>query len=245
MLSESIEGVEVEILAFSDVHTPRYLPLLIKSIQDLKEKNFDVVMMAGDLVDRSNVEEFSKLLEVLKSNIKYKYIVAVFGNEEYREKEEEFKESYPEVRWLNDEYLVLKLNKGCLGVVGSRGSLLRPTSWQRKNLPGIAEEYKRKPEVIRQLIKEVKKECPNVVYLSHYAPTWKTLVGESRHIWPYLGDPRIEKVLKEEGVHVAIHGHVHRGRVSYVHTSTLTIYNVALPARGNVTIVKMALQLTI
>jgi len=217
----------VKTIAFSDVHTPRYLPLLEESTNRLKENVFDVVLMAGDLVDRSEVDKLNEMLKVLDSNIEYRYLVAVFGNEEYREREEVFRKTYHHVRWLNDEYVILNVGDICLGIVGSRGSLLKPTSWQRKNIPNIEEEYRKKPEVIRGLIREVKRECPNVIYLSHYAPTWKTLEGESRRIWPYLGDPRVERVLKEEGVKIAIHGHVHKGRVAYVHTSSLVIYNVA------------------
>ena len=221
-------------LAFSDVHSPRYLNLLKASGQ------YKVVFMAGDLVDRSEVKNLKPVVEFAKSFSDK--IIAVFGNEEYREREEEFRKAYPEVTWLDDEYVTLSFGSACLSVVGSRGSLLKPTSWQRKFLPGIEEEYKKKPEVVRELIREARKECPNVVYLSHYAPTWRTLVGEDRRIWPYLGDPRIEAVLKEEGVRVAIHGHAHKGRVAFVHAGPLTIYNVALPARGKPTSVRIPLQ---
>ncbi len=221
-------------LAFSDVHSPKYLNLLKAS------GNFSLVLMAGDLVDRSEVKNLKPVVEFAKSFSDV--IVAVFGNEEYREREEEFRKAYPEVIWLNDEYKTFSFGKGCLAIVGSRGSLLKPTSWQRKFLPEVEEEYKRKPEVVRELIREAKKECPNVIYMSHYAPTWRTLVGEERRIWPYLGDPRVETVLKEEGVKLAIHGHAHKGRVAFVHIGSLTIYNVALPARGKPTSVRIALQ---
>ena len=235
----------MQVLAFSDVHAPRYLRVLEDSLVRFKDKKIELVLMAGDMVDRSKVENFQMVLDVLHKYITVNNIVAVFGNEEYREYEEEFRRRYPEVKWLNDEYIIIREGKLCLGIVGSRGSLLKPTSWQRKYIPEVVEEYRRKPDIIRRLVKEAKKECPTVIYLSHYAPTWRTLVGESKKIWPYLGDPRIEKVLKDEGVRIAIHGHVHRGRVSYVHAYSMTIYNVAIPARGHVTKVKIPIQLTI
>ncbi|WP_236943448.1 metallophosphoesterase family protein [Ignicoccus islandicus] len=222
-------------IAFSDVHVPRYLALLERSIRDYSGKKIDLVLMAGDLVERSNVPNLKLLLETLYKYIEVRKIVSVFGNEEYRELENEFRARYPEITWLNDEYTVTEAEGKCLSIVGSRGSLVKPTSWQRKNIPNIEEEYKRKPYIIRELINEARKECENVIYLSHYAPTWRTLIGERRQIWPYLGDPRIEKVLLEEGVKIAIHGHVHRGRVSFAKIGDLTIFNVALPARGKVT----------
>jgi len=221
-------------LAFSDVHSPKYLHLL------KADGRYRLTLMAGDLVERSRVENLRPVVEFAKS--RSDFIISVFGNEEYREKEEEFREAYPEVRWLDDEYAVMDLGGPCVSVVGSRGSLLRPTSWQRKHLPNIEEEYSKKPEVIRKLIREAKKECPTVIYLSHYAPTWKTLVGEKRSIWPYLGDPRIERVLLEEGVRLAVHGHAHYGRVAYVNLGRLTIYNVALPARGKPTKIAIGVQ---
>ena len=222
------------VLAFSDVHSPRYLHLL------RAEGTYDLVLMAGDLVEKSNVEKLRPVVDFARS--KGKNLVAVFGNEEYREKEEEFIKTYPEVKWLNDEYEVFDTSSGCAAVVGTRGSLLRPTSWQRSHIPNIEKEYARKPEVVRRLIREAKRECPTVIYLSHYAPTWRTLIGENKRIWPYLGDPRIERVLVEEGVRLAVHGHAHHGRVAYVHLGSLTFYNVALPARGKPTKIRTSLQ---
>ncbi len=222
------------LLGFSDVHSPKYLNLLKDN------GKYELVLMAGDLVERSEVPNLRPVVEFAKERAKR--VVAVFGNEEYREREEEFRKTYPEVVWLNDEYEVFDLSSGCLAVVGSRGSLAKPTSWQRKHMPGIEEEYAKKPEVVRRLVREAKRECPTVIYLSHYAPTWKTLIGENRRIWPYLGDPRIERVLVEEGVKLAVHGHAHHGRVAFVHSGTLTIYNVALPARGRPTKLRLGIQ---
>jgi len=224
----------VLILAFSDVHSPKYLRFL------RADGKYDVVLMAGDLVEKSRVENLRPVVEFAK--LRGKRLVAVFGNEEYREREKEFVNAYPEIKWLSDEYVVLDGERGCLAVVGSRGSLLKPTSWQRSNIPNIEAEYARKPEVIRQLIREAKRECPTVVYLSHYAPTWRTLTGESRKIWPYLGDPRMERVLVEEGVRLAVHGHAHHGRVAFAHLGKLTFYNVALPARGGPTRIRLGAQ---
>ena len=230
-MEEEAGGV-VLALAFSDVHSPRYLHLLSA------KGNFDLVLMAGDLVEKSNVDYLKPVVDFASSV--GRNVVAVFGNEEHREAEEEFIKRYPQVRWLNDDYAVIDTKLGCVAVVGSRGSLLKPTSWQRKHLPGIEEEYKKKPEVVRELVREAKRECPTVIYLSHYAPTWRTLIGERRSIWPYLGDPRLERVLVEEGVRIAVHGHAHHGRVAYVNLGGTVFYNVALPARGRP--VKLALS---
>ncbi len=221
-------------LAFSDSHAPKFVHLITPTKADL-------VLMAGDLVDKGNVEAFKLVLEKIKEVDAPK--IAVFGNDEFMDREEEFKRRYKEVTWLNDEKIKIKVKGKDVVIVGSRGVLLKPTTWQRKNIPNVEEMYKRRMELLRELLKEGREEGDLLIYLSHYAPTWRTCWGEDRKIWPYLGHPGMEKILIEAGVDIAIHGHVHKGRIAHVHVGKVSIYNVALPARRRVTLIRAAVQL--
>ncbi|RLG46131.1 MAG: metallophosphoesterase, partial [Thermoproteota archaeon] len=66
------------------------------------------------------------------------------------------------------------------------------------------------------------------VLVTHYAPTFLTLVGEDRRIWSRLGHPRLEAVIKRRAPDVVIHGHAHNGRRT-ASVGGVPVYNVALP----------------
>ena len=83
----------VHILAFADVHSTQYIKILISSLNRLTAKDaIDVVVMAGDIVDRGRAESLAMILNVLQRNFQNLYrrpiVVAVFGNEEYIGSEE-------------------------------------------------------------------------------------------------------------------------------------------------------------
>ena len=67
-----------------------------------------------------------------------------------------------------------------------------------------------------------------VILLTHYAPTYETLRGERREIWPMLGTKRLEDALMNLNV-LAIHGHSHDSKVRCVRLGESTIVNVAFP----------------
>jgi hypothetical protein len=45
----------IEIMAVSDVHSPRYLPLLISSLKSLLNYKPDIVLFGGDMIDKGDV----------------------------------------------------------------------------------------------------------------------------------------------------------------------------------------------
>ena len=229
------------ILAVSDVHSPRYLIEFAAALARRSEecKRVDLVVFAGDMVYRGRVEALRPVLDALRGRCGEKPVAAVFGNEEYIGLEGEFRSRYPEVTWLDDEMHVFEVGGLRVAVVGTRGSLERPTRWQRAKMPWIARVYAERVERIGRLLREARGKADIVILVSHYVLTWKTLVGEPRSIWPEMGHRGFEKVIRETKPDAAIHGHAHKSKVLEARVDGVPVYNVAFPARRDVTIIEV------
>lgn len=226
------------IFASSDIHAPRYTGLFLKSLGELAEQP-DLIILAGDLVEKNNVYAFKPIYEYLLEKYRDKPLIAVFGNEEYRGFEEKYRELYGSIKWLNDEHMVLEINGYRLGVVGTRGALDKPTTWQSKHVPGIYRYYSELPSIIRGLIEKlVSQNVDGIILVSHYGVTYSDLEGEPESIWVHLASRKFEDLIKSTGVDLVIHGHVHNGVREVVYLNNTPVYNVSLPARGRVVVIK-------
>ncbi len=232
---------EIVVLAVSDVHSPRYLLDFVAVLNKRRGEcsNIDLVVFAGDMVYKGRVEALKPVLEAVKSVCGEKPIAAVFGNEEFMGLEDKFRSMYPEVVWLDDESRIFEVRGARVAVVGTRGSLERPTRWQARKIPGITRIYAERIERVRRLLLEARNQADIVILVSHYALTWKTLEGEPRSIWPEMGHRGFEKVIAETRPDAAIHGHAHKSRVLEAQIGETKVYNVAFPARRDVTIIKL------
>ncbi len=155
-------------------------------------------------------------------------LVAVFGNEEYHDREEEYRRAYPFVDWLNDEYKVYDCWGLGIAVIGTRGAIDRLTTWQRKHMPWLEDVYRRRPSIIAKLIDKARREADKIIVLSHYGLAKETIVGEPPRLWPYLYSRAMERVIREKKPDAAVHGHAHRGTPKAM-ISGVPVYNVALP----------------
>ncbi len=209
--------------AISDIHSPRYLNEFFAALKYLPQ--VDLVLLAGDLTDRGKYLHFDPVYNALK---KYK-VVATFGNEDFVEYREAFKEKYPEVTWLEDQ----KVEVDGITIVGSEGVLERPTYYQR--LKGLDESfYIKRKERIEELL------CSSngfKILLTHYAPTFATVYGEKRFAYPGLGYNLLEEVKCLPNV--SVHGHAHYAKVTYAVVKGVEVYNVALPANRKFTIIRV------
>jgi len=222
-------GREIVIAATGDVHSPRYLSQFVEAVKRFQGRA-DLVLLAGDMVLRGDVGEFARVLELVEGL--GSLIVAVFGNEEFDDSKGPLLERYRDrVTWLDDQAIELSVAGTRLWIVGSRGSLRRPTSWQRRNAPGIEEIYRRRVELIDELLARAG-DRPSIL-LTHYSPTFKTLVGEDRRIWPMLGNPSLERVIRRRRPSLVIHGHAHHGARRAL-VDGIPVYNVSLPVWGEI-----------
>ncbi|MEM1511966.1 MAG: metallophosphoesterase [Candidatus Jordarchaeales archaeon] len=223
------ESVKVRVAAVGDIHSPRYLDVLLEAVKDTLE--VDVIMLAGDVVHKGKVDEYTRVLDLLEEHVDAP-IIACFGNEEYEDLHEEIKELCGgRVVFLEEEAFVVNVGSVSLGVVGSKGSLDRPTWWQSKNIPNIKEIYAERVERVKEAVSKLNTTYKGI--LTHYAPTYCNLEGENPSAWPEMASKKYEPVL--EKVDFAVHGHAHRGK-TFCEFKGVPVFNVALPATRKITV---------
>lgn len=211
------------IAATGDFHLPVHFSLFVKSMEDLKVDP-DLFLIVGDVIDRGKIEEFRKVCNTFFGKINCP-IISIFGNNEFQQLRDRIKEQNPEIKFLDDEALTLEIQDKKVGIVGTQGSLDRPTFWQRKNVPDIVEVYKKRIQKIKDLLSRLKVDLK--ILMIHYPPTYKILEGEAYWAFPELGCSEMERVLVEERPDFVVTGHAHRGR-KLVWINGIPVFNVAL-----------------
>lgn len=236
----------ISIAAIADVHSPRYLPLLIASVNSLSVKGaiIDLVIFAGDIVESNSISQLKLVVKVISKfkNIQGSTppIIAVFGNEEYMGFEQTYISKYPEIAWVNDDYKIINISDREICIVGSRGVLMEATPWQKRNIPDIKTLYTSRLEKIKNMLSACKDRGTSITLLvTHYAPTFATLLGESPSIYKYLGYPVIERLSDTARPDIAIHGHAHNATRTFAIVRGVEVYNVSLPATKNLTLIKI------
>lgn len=229
----------IVIAAFSDVHGPRYLHYLASSTSALEQA--DLVLIAGDIVDKGAAQHCRLVLDVVRSTYKGR-VLAIFGNEEYDERESEIRSICPDAVWLKDEAIQLEVKGLTISVVGTRGVLDEPTSWQKRNIPNIRVVYEERLGKIASLLAEAKRKSQVTILLTHYAPICPTLSGERPSIWAQMGSRKLTEAVLHFKPDVVIHGHAHNSTNLFIEMGSTRIYNVALPAAKRVTRVEVAMS---
>lgn len=214
----------MRVLGLSDVHAPVYLKELKEVSSECEDA--DLLLLAGDIVDRGRIEYYGEVLDALSDT--GAKIVAVFGNDEFDDLKDELRKDLTGVSFLDDESIVLRMDEAKVGIVGSRGSLELPTAWQRRRVPNIDKIYEDRVKLIGRMLRELRGSVDITVLLTHYATTMRTLRGENPRAWRYLGHRGFEKYLQEGLVDLAVHGHSHNG-TRFVTFGKAVVYNVAFP----------------
>ena len=185
----------------------------------------DIFLMAGDIYEFRNPEIYELILDYVKLKDWKCPIVAVFGNREFDEDIDDIKKICKgRITFLDDESMELKIKDKKVGIVGTRGALDVPTWWQSNHVPGIRKTYIEKIKRCKELLDNLKVDVK--ILLSHYAPTYKTLLGEDKRLYGYMGSKRFEEVLAETKVSFAVHGHAHYG-IPLAFVEAVPVFNVA------------------
>ena len=230
----------MQIAAVSDIHGREFLDAFRADLEHLGP--VDLFLLVGDTTDRNDQEAFATVVASLRARVSAP-VWAVFGNNEYAQDHPTYVARYGEpygIRFLQDEAATFETSGRSVRIVGSLGSLDRPTWWQRKNLPQIAREYVRRVEVLDRLLES---SGPNIL-MTHYPPTYVTMGGEKEPWRPELGCRALEPVLRRRRPMMVIHGHIHKG-IPYAELSAprdtlddfaaddapIPVHNVAYPVR--------------
>lgn len=169
----------------------------------------DLLLLAGDTTDRSDIAAFGEVVEAVRARVDAPVWV-IFGNNEYAHDHPTYKARYADryrLRFLQDESAVFESGGRSVRIIGSLGSLDRPTWWQRKNLPHLAGEYERRIAALDRLLEGDDAR----VLVTHYPPTYVTMGGEKEDWRPELGCKALEPVLLRRRPTIVIHGHIHKG----------------------------------
>ncbi|MEM5836671.1 MAG: metallophosphoesterase [Candidatus Aenigmatarchaeota archaeon] len=220
------------IAATSDVHSPRFFEEFVKAVDSLNVKP-DLLVLAGDMIERGNVAEYEKIRNVFFGKFVCP-IVACFGNEEFSEMREEIKEKYKEIKFLDDEATILQIGQVIVGIVGTTGSLDEPTRWQKANVPNIEVLYRNRVRIVDNLLQRMKAHI--TILLMHYAPSYKILQGENPNFFKNMGSIAYEQVLLERKPTLVINGHSHKGsKMAWV--DTVPIFNVSFPLNKEIVVI--------
>jgi Icc-related predicted phosphoesterase len=235
-------GCSMLVGAVGDVHWKNGLDALREARERLGAT--DLLLLAGDITDSNNIEGYAEVLGALRE-MSDGEILAVFGNEEYDSSHPEYRERF-RITFLDDEAKDLQFDDLKVRLVGSTGSLDRPTWWQRNNVPDIWRRYKERVVKVSSLME--RGDADVLVLLTHYAPTYSTLEGERQGAFPEMGSHLFENIIMEKRPDLVIHAHAHRGRPQATLAKKqrnledfslegfeVQIYNVSLPARGGPT----------
>ena len=227
------------VLASSDIHAPKFLPQFRKALADAAASNPDLFILAGDVVEKGKAEFCSYVSKAIEERFNVK-IVGVYGNEEYDE-------VWPNLQncgleWINDQLLLLELKGVKLAVVGTRGVLDRPTPWQERNIPDIAEIYAQRLKKLDTLLSKARSAADTVMLVTHYPPLCNTIEGEPARFAPRMASKRLLKIVLKNRVDVVVHGHLHKSRVHFDAKNGTKIYNVAFPAVGKIVKIEIRRQ---
>ena len=223
----------MKIAASADIHSPKFLDLFRESLRRIEKP--DLFVLAGDLVLKNDFNEISKVVSSIREVYEGR-IVACLGNEEYDQDKSKYL-GYGEITWVDDSSVKMKLTGENLTIIGSRGSLDRPTYWQRTYVKGIWRLYAERVKAIDSLLADAKTD--NVLVVTHYAPTERTMVGERKSSWPEMGSKKFEDVIRLREPSLWIHGHLHRGVVSSTYVGKTLVVSASLPARREVVVLEL------
>lgn len=220
------------IAATSDILAPRYYGEFISALDKLQVQP-DIFLIAGDMVYRADVDEFEKVSNALFGKIQCP-IVACFGNNEFQEIREQVKQKYRNIRFLDDQSIVIDVGRESIGVFGSTGALDTPTSWQRTNVPNIENIFKMRYDMADKHLHRM--HATFRILMTHYAPTHKTLEGENPRFHASLGAKYWENLITTLKPNLVLHGHNHHGlKMSWV--DSVPVMNVALPLNREIVVV--------
>ncbi|MBI2545123.1 MAG: metallophosphoesterase [Candidatus Aenigmarchaeota archaeon] len=221
------------IAATSDVHAPRFYEEFVRAV-DRIDIQPDLFLLAGDMIDRGQIDWYHKIFNAFRGRFKCP-IMACFGNNEYiPDMRNEIKEKFHEIKFLDDDATQFKLDFNVVSVVGSIGALDIPTNWQKAHIPDIEKVYQERINTVDRLLHRMVSNIRIVV--THYATTYKTLVGENSRVYGGMGSRMFEPVLINRKPTVAIHGHVHNGSKS-AWVDHVPVFNVAFPLNREIVII--------
>jgi Icc-related predicted phosphoesterase len=220
------------IAATSDIHLPKNYQEFVMAVDRMRKKP-DLFLVAGDVVDRGEANEYDKFYNIIFGRFSCP-IFSCFGNGEFHQMQEDLRKNYKDIKFLEDSSATLRVGAKTVGIFGTTGSLDSPTPWQSANIPNIENVYRGRVLEADSALSTM--EADFKIFLTHYAPTYKTLEGENPRYFPNMGSSAYESVILARRPNLVIHGHSHRG-TKQAWLETVPVFNVSFPLNKDIVII--------
>jgi Icc-related predicted phosphoesterase len=220
------------VAALADLHCTKTSQGAFQPLFARINESADIALLAGDLTDYGLPEEAAVLVKEL-SALRVP-VAAVLGNHDL-----ESGKAAELMQILRDAGVQVLDGDACeLAGVGIAGV---------KGFGGGFGRYALAPwgeSIIKQFVHEAVDEAlkleaalarlrtKHLIALLHYAPIEKTVEGEPKEIFPFLGSSRLEEPIGRYPVSLVFHGHAHRGQLEGATKGGVPVYNVSMPLLG-------------
>lgn len=220
----------VKIVALGDLHVGDTMHGAYLELFETISDEADIFLLCGDLTQRGKVEEAAILAEELKSLSIPK--LAVLGNHDHESNiSDEIKKILKDagVIFLDEEIYELD-SIGFTGVKGFGGGFgpYMLSYFGEQEIKAFVQAAIDETQQLEIGLGKLSHKQKRVVIM-HYAPIYKTLVGEDTAIYPFLGATRFEEVIDRFGANLVFHGHAHYGSPHGKTAKGTDVYNVAFP----------------
>ncbi len=224
----------MKLLAVADVHFPRFEKEFREALSQVSPP--DLFLFAGDMINRGAAEEYPRVIDTVIKYLGDDFpIIGCYGNEEYTEIRKDICNLVKgRISLLDEKSKIFKIDDRRVGIVGTQGSLDKPTIWQRRNVPHIKDTFARRADRATSLLKRIRKADIRIL-LMHYSPCIETCEGEDERSFAWLGSRKFYSVIHTIQPELVLHGHVHNATVHEAKIGATLVRNVALPAVGKIT----------
>jgi Icc-related predicted phosphoesterase len=192
----------------------------------------DLLLLAGDLTRRGTAEEGRVVADELNGlNVP---VIAVLGNHDYHsDQSEAVMEALAaaDVEVLEGTSIELEVGSTRIGIGGTKGcgggfGAGLCADFGDPETKQIAASAVHAAERLTAALSSLG-NCDVRVALTHYSPVVETLAGEPAEIFPFLGNSLMAHAIDGAGVHLALHGHAHKGGFHGATAGGVPVRNVA------------------
>jgi uncharacterized protein len=199
------------------------------------EERADVVLLAGDLTQRGQLDEVEVVAEAC-SGLEIP-VVAVLGNHDWHsDRAVELTRVLAEagVVMLERTSTIVHAAGVAVGIAGIKGFVGGfHNQWANFGEPLFRQAYAETTEDVIGLDRALHaiEPCAIKIALLHYSPCEQTLVGEPERLWLVLGADRLAEPIRGHRPHLVVHGHAHHGSFEG-DVDGVPVYNVAVHVLG-------------
>lgn len=223
----------IRIAAVGDVHYDRKSHnRLGQHFYNISERA-DFLLLAGDLTQTGHPEE----VQVLANDLQKCHIpvIAVLGNHDYHVNQVDAAIEILNsagVTVLEGNSITLTINNQTVGIAGAKGfggGFIGAcgSDFGEPEMKAFMRHSRNQARHLENIVKAL--ETDYKIVLTHYSPTAKTLLGEKKEIYPFLGCYYLAEAIDFGGADIAFHGHAHSGVEKGETPAGVPVRNVAQP----------------